>query len=112
MAQGRAGSRAVRAPAWPSSAALAAAALSVALVAVELTAGSRAAFSAAVAGYVAGALAVTVLVQVHRLLRRRASASPWYNPASRLDRVATLAVALGLATGAWHAFVVATELAK
>ncbi|MFH5824041.1 hypothetical protein [Georgenia sp. AZ-5] len=112
MAQGRAGSRGVRAPAWPSSASLAAAVVSVALVAVELAGGARTSFRAAVAGYVLGALTVTVLVQVHRILRRRASGSAWYNPRARLDRLATLAVVLGLASGAWHAFVVATELAK
>jgi hypothetical protein len=112
MAQSRAASRAVRAPAWPSSVSLAAATASVLLVAVDLLADTRTAFLAAVAGYVLGAVAVTVLVQVHRILRRRASASPWYNPAVALDRAATLAVVLGLTSGVWHAFVVATELAK
>ncbi|WP_127126727.1 hypothetical protein [Georgenia sp. SYP-B2076] len=112
MAQTTAGSRAVRAPAWPSSVSLAAAAASVALVGVELTAESPTAFWAGVAGYVLGGIAVTVLVQVHRALRRRAGASAWYNPQARLDRVATLAVVVGMTSAAWHAFVVATELAK
>ncbi|WP_170297347.1 hypothetical protein [Georgenia thermotolerans] len=108
-----AGSRAVRAPAWPASAALAAATASVLLVAVDLAAADTpTAFRAAVAGYLLGAVAAGVLVQVHRILRRRAGASPWYNPAAALERAATLAVVLGLTSGAWHAFVVATELAK
>ena len=102
----------MHAPAWPSSAALAAATASVLLVAVDLLADTPTAFRAAVAGYLLGAVAVGVLVQVHRILRRRAGASPWYNPAAVLDRAATLAVVLGLTSAAWHAFVVATELAK
>lgn len=102
----------MRAPAWPASAALVAAAASVLLVAVDLVADTPTAFRAAVAGYLLGAVVVGVLVQVHRILRRRAGASPWYNPAVALERAATLAVVLGLTSGAWHAFVVATELAK
>ncbi|WP_193314567.1 hypothetical protein [Georgenia ruanii] len=102
----------MRAPAWPAAAALAAATASVLLVGVDLLADTPTAVRAAAAGYLLGAVAAGVLVQVHRILRRRASASPWYNPAAALDRAATLALVLGLSSGAWHAFVVATELAK
>jgi hypothetical protein len=102
-------SRAVRTLRWPALGAVATMLASGGLV--LLGAGDPYAW-AAVAGYLLGAVVVTVLVQVHRAARNKASASPWYNPEPRLDRIAGAAMTLGLLCGAWHAFVLATELAK
>lgn len=102
-------SRAVRTSRWPALGALATMTASAGLVLLGLL---DAHFWSAVAGYLLGAVVVTVLVQVHRAARNRASTSPWFNPEPALDRLAAAALTVGLLCGAWHAFVVATELAK
>ncbi len=109
MAGAAVASRAVRTSRWPVLGAVAATLASGAL----LFLGPGDVFAwAAVAGYVLGAVVVTVLVQVHRAARTRASSSPWFNPERGLDRLAGAALTVGLLCGVWHAFVVATELAK
>lgn len=102
----------VYAPTWPSISALIAALISVVLVVVDVIADSRTSFISAVAGYLFGAILANILVQLHRRGRNRASSSVWYNPVPRLDLMSKAALAIGLASGFYHAFVVATELAK
>jgi hypothetical protein len=109
MAGAGVASRAVRTSRWPAAAAAAAVLASAGLL---ILGQGEQHFPSSVAGYLLGAVVVTVLVQVHRATRNRASASPWFNPEPGLDRLAGAAMTLGLLCGAWHAFVVATELAK
>ena len=105
-------SQVVRAPSWPAQAALAAAILAALLVAGDVMLDGRAAFTCAIVGYVVGALATPVLVQVYRFLRSAKNRSPWFNPSATLDRLSTTAMTTGLVSGAVHAFFIATELAK
>lgn len=112
MVTGTEGALAVRAPTAPAFSALGAAVLSAALALVGRALPASEAFWLPIIGYLAGAVMVTVLVQIHRVSRNRASRSRWFNPDPRLDRVAVAAMTIGLVAALWHAFQIATELAK
>ena len=104
-------SQAVRTPRAPVLAAAVAMTVSAGLAAAGLL-GPRLDLWAAVAGYLLGAVVAAALVQVHRAARNRASSSPWFNPEPALDRLAALTLVAALLSGTWHAYLVATELAK
>jgi hypothetical protein len=102
----------VHAPRWPAQASLAAAVVAVALVPGVLVLDGRQSFTCAVLGYVIGALATPVFVQIYRFLRSARSRIPTFNPSAKVDRLATVAISTGILGGAVHAFFIATELAK
>ena len=104
-------SQAVRTPRTPVLAAAATMAVSAALAVTGLL-GHQLDLWVAVAGYLLGAVLAAALVQVHRAGRNRASSSPWFNPEPALDRLAALTLVAALVSGTWHAYLVATELAK
>lgn len=99
-------------PLWPSLLTAVAAVLAILLVPFTLDTAPASAFRMAVAGYVLGALVVPLGVAAHRYLRDEAKRSPYFDPRHRFDRVAGLAMVLGILAAVWHAFVVATELAR
>lgn len=99
-------------PLWPSLATAVAAGLAVGLVPFTLDSGSMAAFRLAVLGYVLGALLVPLGVALHRYKREEAKRSRYFDPRERYDTIAGAAMLLGILSAAWHAFVVATELAR
>lgn len=112
MARDGVGSQAVHPPRGPAIGAAAAALGAVALAWWGRSAPASAAVWIPAAGYVLGCVVGTVLVQVHRAARNRAATSPWFNPDLTLDRLAAAAVTVGMLAGIWHAFQLATELAK
>lgn len=99
-------------PRWPSSATAAAAALALLLVAFSRDTTSMTSFRIAIVGYVLGALIVPLGVAAHRYHREEAKRSPYFDPRHRYDTVAAVSMGLGILAAAWHAFVIATELAR
>jgi len=95
-----------RASAWPVGAALGAVTLSVMLVPV----GGR--LAVGLAGYFLAALLAPVFVVIYRVLERRAQQSIHFTRRQPPRRAAALAIVLGLAVGATHAWMIATEIAK
>lgn len=99
-------------PAWPSLATAMAAGTAILLVPLTLTMGSTGAFMLAIVGYVVGAVLVPLGVALHRYLRDEAKRSPYFDPRDRYDKLAAAAMVLGLLAAVYHAFIVATELAR
>lgn len=99
-------------PFWPALLTAVAAGLAALLVPLTLDTASAGAFKLAVVGYVLGALLVPLGVAAHRFLRDEAKRSPYFDPRYRFDKIATVAMVLGILAAVWHAFVVATELAR
>lgn len=99
-------------PVWPSLATAVVAGLALLLVPLTLNMGSTGAFRLAIFGYVLGAVVVPLGVALHRYRRDEAKRSPYFDPRDRYDKLAAAAMVLGLLATVWHAFVVATELAR
>lgn len=99
-------------PFWPSLITTVAAGLALLLVPFTLDTGAATAFRLAVAGYLLGALLVPLGVALHRYHREEAKRSPYFDPRARYDKAVAVAMVLGILAAAWHAFVVATELAR
>lgn len=99
-------------PLWPSMVTAVAAVLTVLIVPLTLDTTAMGAVRLAVVGYVLGAIVVPLGVALHRYRRDEAKRSPYFDPRHRYDRLAALAMVLGLLASVWHAFVVATELAR
>jgi hypothetical protein len=89
-----------------------AAGTAILLVPLTLTMGSTGAFMLAIVGYVVGAVLVPLGVALHRYLRDEAKRSPYFDPRDRYDKLAAAAMVLGLLAAVYHAFIVATELAR
>lgn len=99
-------------PLWPSAATLVAALVALILVPLTLDTSAIGSVRLAALGYVLGAVVVPLGVAMHRYRREEAKRSPYFDPRDRYDKVAAVAMALGLLCSVWHAFVVATELAR
>ena len=63
-------------------------------------------------GYLLGALGTPALVVGYRFARRSAARSPYFVPRTGLERLALLALGLGIAAGVANAWFFATEVAK
>jgi hypothetical protein len=105
------GSPFVRPPSWAVTAAAASVVASLALALVGVSSGFDA-VELSVAGYALGSLVTALLVVIHRGLVQRAARQVWYAPRMVLDRIANVLLVTGLLTGAFHAFFLATELAR
>jgi hypothetical protein len=101
----------VRAAAWPVLAAAAAAAVASALV-VPALARTGPLVTLSLLGYVLGALATSVLAVVHRWKSRTIRTNPRRVVVAWHPRLVTAALALGIAAGMVHAWLLATELAR
>lgn len=99
-------------PLWPAAATLGLAIVAAALVAFTLDTASLDSFRLAVLGYALGAVVVPIGMAVHRYLRDEAKRSPYFDPRYLYDTLATAGLAVGLTASVWHAFVIATELAR
>lgn len=99
-------------PLWPSMMTAAAAVLAVVMVPLTLDTTSVGAVRISVVGYLLGAIVTPLGVALHRYRRDEAKRSPYFDPRHRYDRLAALAMVLGILASVWHAFVVATELAR
>lgn len=99
-------------PWWPAAITLVAALLAAVLVPLTLDTSDIGSFRLSVVGYVLGAIVVPVGVAVHRFRREEAKRSPYYDPRYAYDKIAAVAMAVGVLSSVWHAFVVATELAR
>jgi hypothetical protein len=64
------------------------------------------------AGYLLGAPLTAVAVALFRQGDIRGRVSPWYVPSRPIQRLVRVALVTGIAAGAWHAFWLATEIAK
>ena len=106
------GPRQVRTPSWPVLLATASALISLAIVGVELVADRDDDILLTSIGYVTGSIATAVFVVLHRLQKNRAQRNSWYAPRDALDTAAAAVLCVGLLAGAWHAFLLATEIAK
>ncbi len=63
-------------------------------------------------GYLLGALLTAIAVALFRHKDIRGRSSPWYVPSRPIQRLVRVALAAGMVAGAWHAFWLATEIAK
>ena len=102
----------VYSPRWPVIVSAASVVGSLLLVGVEIVGHQGGNLVVSAAGYVLGSLLTTVFVVLHRLLKQRAAREVWYSPRPGLDTLAHTLLVAGLACGAWHAFELATEIAK
>ncbi len=101
----------VRAPAWPVAAQTATVALSAAGAGLALVTPTPS-LALAGAGYVLGAIVVTVLAAVYRASRDARRGHGAFRPSRLLDRASTALVVCGLAAGIVNAYALATEIAK
>lgn len=99
-------------PMWPSAVAVLGALIAVFLVALTLDTADIGSFRLALVGYACGAVLVPVAAAMHRYLREEAKRSAYFDPRRRYDRWVVGALSLGLLVSCWHAFVIATELAR
>ena len=104
--------QAVRSPRWPVIASAASVAGSLLLAVIEIFGEQEGSLIVSAAGYVLGSLVTTMFVVVHRLRKQRAAREVWFSPRPHLDRLAHGLLVVGLVCGAWHAYVLATEIAK
>lgn len=102
----------VYSPRWPVVVAAASVAGSLLLALVEIVGEQAGNLAVSAAGYVLGSLVTTVFVVMHRLLKQRAARDTWFSPRPQLDSFAQVLLVAGMACGAWHAFELATEIAK
>lgn len=65
-----------------------------------------------VVGYLLAPLAVTILVSVFRYADVKASRSNTYGRDPKMQKIATTAVLLSFAIGLFHAWIIATDIAK
>jgi hypothetical protein len=99
-------------PRWPVIVAAVSVLGSVILAVAEIAGNQASNLLISSAGYVLGSLLTTVFVVVHRLLKQRSAREIWFSPRPQLDTLAHALLVAGLACGAWHAFELATEIAK
>jgi hypothetical protein len=64
------------------------------------------------AGYLLGAPLTAISVALFRHKDIRGRSSSWYVPSRPIQRLVRVALVTGMAAGAWHAFWLATEIAK
>jgi hypothetical protein len=64
------------------------------------------------AGYLLGAPLTAIAVALFRHKDIQGRSSPWYVPSRLMHRLVRVALAAGMVAGAWHAFWLATEIAK
>lgn len=102
----------VYSPRWPVTFAAASVAGSLILAMAEIFGQQAGNLFVSAGGYVLGSLVTTVAVVMHRLLKQRAASQAWFCPRPRLDTLAHALLVAGLVCGAWHAFELATEIAK
>ena len=102
----------VYSPRWPVIFSAASVGGSVLLAMVEIVGNQAGNLVVSAAGYVLGSLLTTVFVVLHRLLKQRAARETWFSPRPQLDTFAHAILVAGLSCGAWHAFELATEIAK
>lgn len=102
----------VYSPRWPVIVSATSVVGSLLLAMVELVGQQASNLVVSAAGYALGSLVTTLFVVVHRLFKQRAAREIWYSPRPGLDTLAQALLVAGLACGAWHAFELATEIAK
>lgn len=100
-----------RAPTWPIFGTATCVSLSVAIVAAELTP-LRESMPVSLAGYLLATLVAAMFVVLHRAKVQSAQRHQYYVARPSLDAWAVRLLAAGLALGLWHAYVLATEIAK
>jgi len=99
-------------PLWPAAATLGFGVVAAILVFFTLDTGALASFRLAIVGYAIGAVVVPVGMALHRYMRDEAKRSPYFDPRYLYDTLANVGLAVGLVASIWHAFVIATELAR
>lgn len=99
-------------PLWPAALTLSIALAAAVLVAFTVDASSLDSFRLSVLGYFLGAVAVPIGVAAHRYRRDEAKRNPYFDPRYFYDKLAAAGMAIGLIASVWHAFVIATELAR
>ena len=99
----------VRAPGWPVKAAAVSTGITLALAAIAVW---RPAIALSAAGYAVAAVVVPGLVVVHRAKAQAVARNPWVSPRPALDRTAALVMSTALAVCLWHAWALATEVAR
>lgn len=99
-------------PAWPSAVTVLGSLVAAALVALTLDTADIGSFRLSLIGYALGAVLVPIAAATHRHLREESKRSPYFDPRRRYDRWVLGALSLGLLASGWHAFVIATELAR
>jgi hypothetical protein len=101
------------AAAWPALAAVASAGLAVvAAVVAAVSSHSTVLLALGAAGYLLGAIVVTLLVSVHRVKDNRAHQHPEFRPRPVWGRVIAVSLVVGLAAAGWSAYSLATEISK
>jgi hypothetical protein len=102
-----------RAPLWPSVLAAVWALAAVVLAGLATDTTDPDSFRLAIVGYTLGGVLTPLAVSAHRYLRDEARRSTrYFDPRYAYDRMAVAAMVVGLLAAVWHAFVVATELAR